>query len=209
MTLIVGWVHPDEGAMFVTDERIVDLDGRPLGRGTKVLPVPHLAAVIVTNGSTWLGEAVGRLAVTTATGDVSGFVERTPAVLKAAWDAIPDTLQVDAQYERSRVFVVGQSDARFCWWQFTPPRFAARRLHHRRYCTPMPGDWPKGVLVEEFETLAEMVDLAVRIKVERDDAETQRRLDGRVHGSIGGALWATTLGPGPTFLVQRVVTFDE
>jgi hypothetical protein len=104
-----------------------------------------------------------------------------------------------------------------CWWLFGPRDFAPKHAYippyvegapfqlAARYVNGRPKDWAPGEIAEKYQTLDEMIDLALRIKAERDEA-------GDPSQTVGGALWASTLTlgtGGPVFTTQRVVDFGD
>jgi hypothetical protein len=206
MTLVMIRMAPD-GIRIVTDELIGDT-----GRTSKLKLIPHLSAVIIGSGASTLMDILAHKAFLMRAGDIEDLAEVAPEILREAW---VDTLKLHGEdvwrkfsmnpTRPSQVNVLGVAKyGNFACWQFGAPEFTPEPMDYFLTCSPPLAAWPKGVIGDPFETIDEMVDLAVRIVAERDLSSEPYR--------IGGALWAceiTNGAAGPKFTVERVHVFDE
>jgi hypothetical protein len=193
MTMIAFTVRPD-GASIITDTLSYLQNGRSLGTVGKVHPMPHLDAVVITQG----GSEFGRLWKFYVDRNELAFDDLGPVaaeVLPLLWADHED------QYGAT-VFHVGYSPqaGRFKAYAHSSKRgFVPEDVTDEMVAMPLPLSDPPG---HRPESEADWTDLAVQIRRERALAPIGLKV------FVGGDVFLTSLERG-SITQRKIHTFDD
>lgn len=224
MTLIAFATHGDR-ATIATDTLAYDRGGRRMGHTSKALPLPHLDAAMMTQGTASFGIMAGcvipRLGYLAPTFDA--LVTETPGALREAWAEVVEYDRIEAT-----AFLVGYSEAAgefaaygfaaehdFEPWRIegtfvmpTPRIFRASEFELARLAAEgdvdpqMLEEWRKAMPLPEVETAEDWTEVAL--------AAWRDRSRGRIAPTvfIGGRLHLTRLARGKVS-TETIHTFDQ